>query len=268
MRHVAAVMLFVVAAMSGVGWVHHSMVARGGWNTKSVKFEGGSSSATDDYVSIGEPADISVNLSTTELTISAWFRTNTVAAFQHIVAKSNVGGGSSNYILGVYNDGSLYSYFGDLGAITKGSASTVAANTWYHAAYTVRNIAGTYTGNIWLNGAKQGSDRTGIGTQRASGVSVRIGECSNPPLSCNPFQGYIDEVTFWSVGFTSTEVVELYNNGHPGRPTSHSRSATLLHWYRMGDGDTYPNLIDGAGGVTGTMTNMVSAANNIVGIVP
>ena len=54
--------------------------------------------------------------------------------------------------------------------------------------------------------------------------------------------------------------------GTPHRPTDQVVSATLQHWYRMGDGDTAPIIIDNVGSNDGTMNNM--DGTNFTGDVP
>jgi hypothetical protein len=86
----------------------------------------------------------------------------------------------------------------------------------------------------------------------------------------NCLDGKIDEVAIWSAGLTNAEVLAIYNGGRPGNLGSHSRAASLEHWWRMGDGtgDVYPTVADQVGSADGTMTNMTSGAVNFVADVP
>lgn len=230
-------------------------------NSKSLLFDG-----VDDYVNLGEPANISLTLTSNELTISAWAYCTDLSAQRYIVAKSRPFVPAINYIMAFNSAPSyLFGYFGGLGAVTNGIAGSITTNTWYHTVFTVKNIGGTYTGNLWLNGVKQGSNVT-VSNNTDAGTTARIGAGSNAGAAANPYKGNVDEVTFWSVGMTQAEVTALYNSGHPANPNSHSQAANLIHWWRMGDGDTFPVLTDNKGSVSATMTNMAVTA--IVTTVP
>ena len=58
------------------------------------------------------------------------------------------------------------------------------------------------------------------------------------------------------------QISVLYNSGEPTNLAADSGSYTssgdLTHWWRMGDGDTYPTITDNEGSEDGTMTNMTS----------
>jgi hypothetical protein len=75
-------------------------------------------------------------------------------------------------------------------------------------------------------------------------------------------EAQIDEVSFWTSVLTASEVTALYNSGRPINLASDSgdyaSSSNLQHWWRMGDGDTYPTIEDNAGSLDGTMVNMAS----------
>ena len=54
----------------------------------------------------------------------------------------------------------------------------------------------------------------------------------------------------------------LYNSRSPidlqVDSDDYGSSGNLTHYYRMGDGDTYPTITDNEGSLDGTMTNMTS----------
>jgi len=71
--------------------------------------------------------------------------------------------------------------------------------------------------------------------------------------------GNIDEVTIWDTSvLTASEIEDLWNLGAPIDPSILTTSANLVSWYRMGDGDTYPTILDHAGSNDATMNNMDS----------
>jgi hypothetical protein len=72
-----------------------------------------------------------------------------------------------------------------------------------------------------------------------------------------PYAGNIDEVTIHDVELSAAEVSELHNGGIPTYPDTLSSSASLIGWWRMGDGDTCPTITDHSPtGAHGTMENM------------
>ncbi len=224
-------------------------------NSRSVFFDG-----NDDYINLGTPANLSVTLSLNEFSVSAWIRPTSITAQRYIIAKAEPFAPIIQYALAVNSDGSLFGYFGGVGGFsTSGAASSVTANTWYHTFYTVRNVGGTYTGSLWLNGVQQGGNVV-AGNMVSTSSQARIGAASASGAAALPFHGCIDEVTFWNSGFTSSQITALYNSGIPNSPTSHSAAGSLIHWYRMGDGDTFPVISDRSGSNSGTMTNMIAGS--------
>lgn len=269
LRHRVPLIACLLALLSMGATRHYRTESRHGAtaiafnNTYSTLCEG-----TNDKVDFGN--NLAVDLSANEFTISLWFRAPSLAV-RDIVAKANpFNGPLFNYAMGITADGRLFGYFGSSAKTTESaSASTIAVDTWYHAAYTVRNISGTYTGNIWLDGVKQGSDVTAPGTDDASAVPFRLcaSKVLDNPDTARPFIGNVDEVTTWGVGFTQAEVAEIRNGGKPANPDRHSRAASLTHWWRMGD-DTFPTITDRKGTLNGTCTDMAGVGTNFVTAVP
>lgn len=237
-------------------------------NTKSTLFAG-----TDDVVVLGTPAGLRPNLSTTEFTVSLWFKTASLATQQYVAAHAEPfagGGADMNWVLGINTDGSAFGYFGAVGKTAQSAASEISAGNWYHYAFTVRDISGTMTGNLWLGGVKQGSDVTSPGTDTTITRTARIGAgyVLDGPDTALPFNGDVDEVCVFSVGLTQAEVQALASSNKPTDCSLHSRAANLDFYYRMGDGDTFPIILDHQLNEDGTCTNMVDAATNFVNDVP
>lgn len=140
-----------------------------------------------------------------------------------------------------------------------GSDTTISTGTWYHVVITTSGSAWT----VYLNGTQETMglwsgalswEGQWYGDSLLSGtITGAVGATAS--LS-NYFDGHLDEITIWSTQLDSTEVAELYNSGTPIDPTTHSESANLTHYWRMGDGDTSPTLTDSAGSDDFTTTNM------------
>ncbi|NRA49475.1 MAG: hypothetical protein HRU12_10120 [Phaeodactylibacter sp.] len=73
----------------------------------------------------------------------------------------------------------------------------------------------------------------------------------------------VDEVALWASD-EEANALAIYNSGVPFDLTTLGSSPT--HWWRMGDGDTYPTLVDSVGNVDFTMNSMTVA--DIVNDVP
>ncbi len=267
--------LFALALVAATcsGFIHHKLVGQKNPgaafpNTTSTLFQG-----TNDVVVLGTPSGLTPDLSTTEFTVSLWFKTASLATQQYVAAHAEPfagGGPDMNWILGINTDGSAFGYFGSVSKTTQSAASAVSTGTWYHFAYTVRSITGTMTGNIWLGGVKQGSDVTSPGTDTTITRTARLGAgyVLDGPDTALPFNGNIDEVCIFSVGLTQAEVQALAAANKPTDCALHSQAANLDFYYRMGDGDTFPTITDHQLNEDGTCTNMVDAATNFVLDVP
>lgn len=111
---------------------------------------------------------------------------------------------------------------------------------------------------IWIDGALQStsnSHKNNGTTAEVKDEYFRIGEMTT---NGDHLRGaYVNEVALWH-GDESSNVADVYNGGSP-------HDLTLLasppdHWWRMGDGDTFPIISDAVGSLDFTMFNM-SAAN-------
>lgn len=80
------------------------------------------------------------------------------------------------------------------------------------------------------------------------------------------YLGFVDEPAFWNIALNATQAAEIYNSGTPDDLFVHSANANLIHWWRNGDGDTFPTIQDQVASLDGTMTNM--EASDIIGVVP
>lgn len=206
----------------------------------------------DEYVSFGDNHNYEQNVS---LTFSCWFKiTNLAGANQCLWAKATADANVNGWGLYTTSAGEL---FLQMRTSTVNRAHTtsglgLSAGTWYH-------LVMTYTGGSNINGIRFYLDSS-VQSTPASGslsgtmistVASQVGRRN----SSFPFNGNIDEVSFWSVTMNQTEVTELYNSGTPGDLSTHSQAANLDHWYKAGDGDTHPIWSDNKGTADGTMNN-------------
>ena len=79
-----------------------------------------------------------------------------------------------------------------------------------------------------------------------------------------PLKGYLDEISIHNISIDQSRATQMYNNGVPIDLGSDS---SIISWWRMGDSDEFPNLIDrGPNDNTIVLYNMTSGS--IVSDVP
>ena len=154
---------------------------------------------------------------------------------------------------------------------TLNSATIINDGAWHHLLVTCEGGSGTAsTVTLYIDGS---SDlvKAGPGTPNTYTAStIALSVAHSAVWGGYYLGGNLDEISFWTNVLTASEASTVYNSGVPidldvdgGGYTS---SGTLQHWWRMGDGDTHPTIVDGEGGLNGTMTNM--DAGDIVADVP
>lgn len=143
---------------------------------------------------------------------------------------------------------------------------TLTTGTWQHVLITYDGgTTGASSGDInnyysrfsiFVDGVSQttSNSHSNYGWSGAiSGQNFRIGKL----LSGNTLNGErLDEIAVWSSD-ESTNVADIYNSGSALDLTTLTTPPS--HWWRMGDGDTYPNIQDAVGSVTFVMYNMTAA---------
>ena len=226
-------------------------------NEKSINFDG-----IDDYVL----ADSSVfDLFGTpsqyfgDITYSTWFKRSASGI------RGLVHCGNQNFAYGMLF-GLLFVNDELRIGIANGSRATVSVpydNDWHHIFYVQKNDGsnGCFTLKLYLDGTELYNNQVcnissnGLAT---IGIELTLGRSSTH----YEFAGDIDECALWTSD--QTEIKDsVYNNGVPSDLSSYNPDL----WYRMGDNDTFPTIIDnGSGSNNGTMTNM--ASDDIVEDVP
>lgn len=257
---------FTVTATDSVGNVEASPPSQA-WiiysNALSMAFAG-----DDDVVSIGKPSDMNLTVGSSTFTYATWFKRGAAADFErHLGGKATMaGGGQVGVVAGVTADEKIE-------ALAYGGENTNGGNIggfvhgWHLWSFTITGPSGL----LYLDGHQVGTTfAVGSGPWETTASWLIGGNRGSTDVSTDvwyPFSGNIDEVSYWSSAFTAAEHLELFHGGTPTSPYAHSKKATLLHFYRMGDGDTYPTITDRKGSSNGTAQNM-SGAGVIVADAP
>ena len=153
--------------------------------------------------------------------------------------------------------------------------NSLPANSWSHCMVTYDGgTTGAASGsinsyysrfNMFINGVSQAATGTNNNfgyTGSINGSVLQVGK-SGQNQSLRGVN--VDEIAIWNSD-QSANISTIYNSGTPFDLST--LAAQPKHWWRMGDGDTYPNLQDGgtAANCTFVMYNMTSA--DIVNDVP
>jgi hypothetical protein len=108
---------------------------------------------------------------------------------------------------------------------------------------------------IYVNGSSQSTNNSNVNygwSSAISGQNLRVGKL----VSGNTLNGEkIDELAIWDSD-QSANISDIYNSGAPFDLSTLTTGPK--HWWRMGDGDTFPNLQD-----SGSSANCVFVMNNM-----
>lgn len=204
-------------------------------NDKSLLFDG-----VDEYVTIGTLAALDSDVS-----VSLWVKYASAPASDEGLF-NRFASSTSRFQIYVNTSGGITTR---IAATTRTSAGLSVG--WNHVV--VVNDSTTEGGKMYLNGTQFGTDsyRSNTGSGNVYFGSLEL---------ANYFSGNIDEVAVFNYGLSSTQVTSLYNSGAATDLDNTSGVTAPIHWWRMGDGDTFPTITDvgTTGGKDGTMTNMES----------
>ena len=136
------------------------------------------------------------------------------------------------------------------------SSNTINTGTWYHVAFVKSTAGNAGVFKLYLNGnplttntntMNQGSD---FGSEDSTSTIGKTYNASSP----HPFDGKIDEFSFWNSALSASQISDIYNSGVPNDISSLSP----VGWWRMGDNNSGSGTTitdQGSGGNDGTLTN-------------
>ena len=118
----------------------------------------------------------------------------------------------------------------------------------------------TYYGrfNFYINGVLVSTSNSHQNFGYSGSIKDEIFQIGKKGTGTNYIRnnGKVDEVAIWSSD-QSSNISSIYNSGNTFDLST--LAAAPVHWWRMGDGDTYPTIQDNIGNADFTMTNMTSA---------
>lgn len=197
---------------------------------------------------------------TNQFSMSFWIKPDNLAAQRCFYSKTTADANVYGLNLQVTTVGrvaiQMRSSGGTLAAWT-GTTQAVQVAVWNHVVVTYDGSSNQNGFRAYVNAAVDSTPGSSALTGTwLTGQTALIGERQGG----FHFVGNIDEVSMWSKALSAAEVSELYNGGSPQDLTEHSATASLAHWYRLGDSDTFPVVLDHKGAVNGTMQNMTPDA--------
>lgn len=264
LRYLLALLALSIApAIPADAFVHHHMVGlkppAGGssWsNAKSCKYAG-TATGTAGRTNWGQPTDWCVRLDNNARTFSFWFKSNTGGSNNADGALLTSADQSTNSHMRLGTSGTaINNVFAGGQFVYTSCSATITANTW-----TLVTMSYDGAGNVSLfvgnNSTSCIGTFSGVGTDtctrdfifntlRASTNSdTAFGEWGTPNM---------DEMTVWSTSFSGTDHTALISSGHAIDPSTHSKAANLIAYYRCGDdvADSSTTLNDQVGSVDGT----------------
>jgi hypothetical protein len=150
---------------------------------------------------------------------------NTLSDWRHIVITFNLADANSSIVC--YVDGTKFS-------VAEGNATYSSAGTW-------AAVSGLWNHTLGLGGGQGDS----FNYSYSSGVYQELAG--------------LDEISMYDEVLDQTQVNSLYNSGTP--ISVEDVSDYLLGWWKMGDGDTHPNLADSSGNAYHMVMQNMEAAD-------
>lgn len=227
-------------------------------NENSLEFDG-----INDYLETPHSTDLNFER-TNAFSISHWIKIDNITATHFWLSKrenaGNVRGWQTFYFA---NSGPALS----LSNINVGNrlfvyGPALPINTWYHIIFTYDGSSSASGVKMYLNGTSvslvvQENTLTGtIQTNVPTNFGTRNGATGNF------FSGKADEIAVWNIELNQSQVNDIYNSGVVRDLSTLSTGANLISWWRMGDNDTYPTILDQIGSNDFTMLNMTNSDIN------
>ena len=241
-------------------------------NTKSVEFQnndwlGGNAGILSNVLGrVGNGSGASE-----AWTVSTWFKAGTNTSNSQTILYF---GGAS-----ISNDGHLYmKYRGGTNALEfrygtnfnfiklTTNNNTLPVGVWKHILISydggttgaASGSIGSYYGRfkIYIDGVLQTTTNSNSNfgyTGGLNAINFRVGRYNSGGNLRNGCK--VDELALWDSD-RSADIAAIYNGGTPN--DLNTLGTAPIHWWRMGDGDTYPFLLD-----TGTAANLIFVMNSM-----
>lgn len=162
-----------------------------------------------DYVDVGNNISLEINITNSDVTISAWVYPKALANYEPVFIADDNDGAYYGYMLMITPNGNVWLSYGDgMGAglsnrRTKTGTTSLQINNWYHVVGVIR---GATDMSIFIDGIDDAGTYSGSGGNISySSASASIGRVRFGTLD-NEFAGIIDEVMVFNRALTEGEV--------------------------------------------------------------
>ena len=222
-------------------------------NTKSLDFDG-----SNDYLDAGNDSSL---VPSQAMTISAWIKVDwdNNPDYPRIVDKN-----FTSYRLAIDRlavEKSLFFFIN--GQFAKSTANALNSDNWQHVVGVFDKSLHSASNSIrlYVNG-----NEVSYSTQQSSGSDI-TSTSDNLHIGSDItddkyFAGNIDEVAIWNTALDGDAIKAVYNGGKPtdlmmDNGAYDEYTDNLKGYWRMGDGDTFPTILDNSSNSNNaTMTNM------------
>jgi TM2 domain-containing membrane protein YozV len=223
--------------------------------TKSFDLDG-----VNGYLTAGNVLD---KTGTSAFSISTWVKVDTLTSTYAILSKRN-GAGNAGYLFYLDSFGLARFYIESTGGgvLFCFNTSGISTGTWTLVTVTYSGSGSTAGVDFYIN-ATHGTTTTTTNTfsgTASNSTATKIGSESSRFY----LDGKLYDVIMWNKKLSGTEVTELYNSGTPIDANTHSASANIQAYWRMGNDEfddgtgTTGKIMDRAGAFNATPTNTES----------
>jgi len=233
-------------------------------NQYSLTFDG-----VDDMVSMGDVLNMADDGSDA-YSVSVWFKTTSTTSYQQLIGKQNNGGFNNGWNLLIFAASSQSQFRGFLGSASGSQylffqtsySPDIRSGSWNNVVMTYDGSQSVSGFSVYLNG--NSLSVTSIRNVTPSGVSntsdFNIGVRGNASSYTFPFNGSVDEASYFNSELSASDVTTIFGTGVPNDITALSP----LLWIRCGEFGTWNGskwlLTDkGSGGNDGNGLNMAEA---------
>lgn len=229
-------------------------------STKSITLDG-----VDDNVHIGGSNDMNFTY-TDSFTLSLWAKPGIIGESALISKSDHDDMTYAGWTIFIAQNNEIIFRFGENIPNSEGIEITWSHSTpsdqWMHILLTYDGSQPVPNVKLYVNGillSATFSQINLIGTPQTN-FPVYLG-IRNDNILGSPYQGRIDEVSWWSKALNSSLIAKVYNSGKPTNLLANSKLAKNLEgWWQLGENDTYPNLTNKVTGDTATVLHASSDA--------
>lgn len=216
------------------------------------------------YLDVGNNFNFGNGSDDSPFSISLWFKVDSMAS-KGFLSKDQtskreyhiVAGGAETIRFRIY-DNSTASYID----VTTQDPQTALAGSWHNIIVTY-DAGGAVEGSqkIYIDAIEIATNFSHVGSYVAMESTTSTFALAAFLLGSLYFDGNQDEQSIWNIALSPSQISEIYNSGSPTDLSLHSQAGNLAGWWRDGDGDTYPTIIDASGNSKdATMINLSAAS--------